>query len=423
MGKNNAISYTQEDTENKRQEESLEKRWKTRLANADKMYNAIKKVDDHMVEQLPTFMIKRYLNGEFGDISDTSTPEGRESKKAAQLRLAHFMINGVQTALRRFSNGAAIAAGRTPLYANEMSDYEQYQLKNFTEGMENRWNKYKQDTQAAIDLAKEGGMSEEKITDSIAAISSNNRLQSAFNQMNERQKVFALNVLAEIGNRMGNMNDAEFANTLMGMSAMGDSLDYKEAAAMLVYRTVKDPEKRNAILSSLGFDGNSLGAGGLLGGLGGALGGKDKEDNPETTLEDGTNVDAGKIMNDKELELIRTKAKEIGDKYYNGEIDEEKFRSEYTKLENAMKGHGVKEFWSGGIQTADDYLAQIRQNKRIELSDKLDELNGNAKNLSKDDYLKKYEDLKAQAEKWGASAKELKSMESDKNKYVKKTKK
>ena len=102
-------------------------------------------------------------------------------------------------------------------------------------------------------------MSEEALTDSIATISSNNRLQSAFNQMNERQKVFALQVLGEIGDKMGNMNDAEFANTLMGMSAMGDSLDYKEAAGMLIYRFIKDPEKRNAALSELGFkvDGNS----------------------------------------------------------------------------------------------------------------------------------------------------------------------
>lgn len=414
MNKNNAIANTQEDTENKRQEETLEKRWNARLANADKMSNAMKRIDDHMLEQLPTFMIKRYADGEFGD------PKSSDAK----LRLAHFMINGVQSKLKNASNAAAIAAGRSPMFADTTSDYEKYQQTNFSQGLENRWNKYKQDTQAAIDLAKQGGMSEESITDSIATISSNNRLQSTFNQMNERQKVFALQVLGEIGNKMGNMNDTEFANTLMGMSAMGDSLDYKEAAAMLVYRTVKDPEKRNAILSSLGFDGSSLGGSGILGGLGNALtgGGKDKEDNPETTLEDGTNVDSGKVMSNADYEKITKAAEELGNKYYNGEIDEEKFRSEYAKLEAEMKKHGVYNKFKN-IMSQDDYLAQIRKNKRIELSGKLDELNGNAKNLSKDDYLKKYEDLKAQSEKWGASAKELKSMESDKNKYVKKTKK
>lgn len=162
MKDNNAISYAQEDAENARQEESLEKRWNTRLANADKMSNSMKRIDDHMIDQLPTFMFRRYQNGEFGDPKSTD----------AKLRLAHFMLNGVQTALRRFSNGAALAAGKSPMYANEMSDYEQYQMKNLTEGMENRWNKYKQETQSAIDIAKQGGMSEESLTDSIATISS-----------------------------------------------------------------------------------------------------------------------------------------------------------------------------------------------------------------------------------------------------------
>ena len=233
---NNAIQNTQEDKEYDRQGEALEKRWDARLANIDKMTQSMRNIDDHMVDQLPTFMFKRYKNGEFGDPNSSD----------AKLRLAHFMINGVGTALQ---NASAVIKGG----AQQESDIEKYNRTNLEEGLANRWNKYKQETQSAIDLAKQGGMSEEAITDSIATISSNNRLQSAFNMMNERQKVFALQVLGEIGNKMGNMNDAEFANTLIGMSAMGDSLDVKEAAAMLVYRTVKDPEKRNSILSELGF--------------------------------------------------------------------------------------------------------------------------------------------------------------------------
>ena len=240
---NNAIQNTQEDKEYDRQGEELEKRWNARLANADKMSRAMKNIDDHMVEQLPTFMFKRYQNGEFGD------PKSSDAK----LRLAHFMINGVGTALSNMSHVIRKDG------VQEQSDAEKYQQTNLEQGLQNRWNKYKQETQSAIDLAKEGGMSEEKITDSIATISSNNRLQSAFNQMNERQKVFALQVLGEIGGKMGNMNDAEFANTLIGMSAMGQDLDYKEAAGMLIYRFIKDPEKRDATLKELGFNPSNIG--------------------------------------------------------------------------------------------------------------------------------------------------------------------
>ena len=248
MNSQNAIANAQEDKEYDRQDKERDKRWAARMKNIDKMTASMKNIDDHFIDQLPTFMFKRFSNGEFGD------PKSSDAK----LRLAYFMLNGVQSKLKQASNLAMANAGKSPQFADTTSDYEKYQATNLEEGMSNRWNKYKQETQSAIDLAKQGGMSEEALTDSIATISSNNRLQSTFNQMNERQKVFALQVLGEIGDKLGNMNDTEFANTLFGMSAMGDSLDYKEAAGMLIYRFVKDPEKRNSLLSELGFtSGNS----------------------------------------------------------------------------------------------------------------------------------------------------------------------
>jgi len=253
LDKNNTIANTQEDKEYERQKDELFKRWDLRNANIDKMSNSIRNIDDHMVDQLPTFLFRRYQNGEFGDISDTSTPEGKESKKNAQLRLAHFMLNGVQSKLKNASNAFMVTAGRSPLFSDTMSDYEKYQQSNFAKGMENRWKKYEAETQGAIDIAKQGGMSEEAVTDSIATISSNNRLQSAFNMMNERQKVFALQVVSELGGTLGNMNDEQFANTLMAMAYSGDSLDAKEAAGMLIYRFMKDPEKRDKALEELGF--------------------------------------------------------------------------------------------------------------------------------------------------------------------------
>ena len=61
------------------------------------------------------------------------------------------------------------------------------------------------------------------------------------------------------------MNDTEFVNTIMGMAAMGDSLDYKEAAGMLLYRFIKDPEKRKEALESLGFTSGSNSSSGSTG--------------------------------------------------------------------------------------------------------------------------------------------------------------
>jgi hypothetical protein len=403
MDVNSEIANTAEDEEYDRQAESLEKRWGARLANIDKMSDSMSKIDDHLIDQLPTFMFKRYQQGEFGD------PKSSDAK----LRLAYFAMNNVVSKLKQFANASAAARGQGTLFQNTESAYDQYQANNLQKGMENRWKKYEAETQSAIDLAKQGGMSEEAITDSIATISANNRLQSKFNMMNERQKVFALKVLGEIGDKLGNMNDAQFANTLMGMSAMGESLDPKEAAGMLVYRTVKDPKKRDEILSSLG-----LLTGGMGGGLGGLLGGKGEDEKEETgtTLEDGTKVDPGKNMSKDELAQLRTEAEKLGNKFYNGEMTEEEFRKEYAKLEGVMKQHGIRNAISGGIMSQDDYLKQIRRNKRVDLSSQIDALNAKAKNgeIKPSEYDEKFKALKAQAAEWGASEKDLQSIEKGK---------
>ena len=321
--KNNAISFNAEDEEYKRQEEELGKRWNARQKNIDKMAESMRSINDRMVEQIPTFATKRFIDGEFGDPKSTD----------AKLRLAHFLVNGVASKLRQASNIAMRTAGKAPMFEDTTSDYEKYQQSNFAKGMENRWKKYEAETQNAIDLAKQGGMSEETLTDSIATISSNNRLQSAFNQMNERQKVFALNVLGEIGGKLGNMNDEEFVNTLFGMSAMGQDLDYKEAAGMIVYRFVKDPEKRKELLSGLGFvNGN---------GIGGLLSGGNKEENT-VSLSDGTEVkNAGTIMTSGEKKEIKDKAASLIADYKSGKISKDQFEKTYNELYGIMKEHKI----------------------------------------------------------------------------------
>jgi hypothetical protein len=70
-------------------------------------------------------MFKRYQNGEFGD------PKGSDAK----LRLAHFMINGVGTALSNISHTIRKDG------IQEQSDAEKYQQTNLEEGLKNRWNK------------------------------------------------------------------------------------------------------------------------------------------------------------------------------------------------------------------------------------------------------------------------------------------
>ena len=406
LNKNNALANTQEDNEYERQSEELEKRWGARLANIDKMSDSMRRIDDKLIDQLPTFMWKRYQQGEFGD------PKSSDAK----LRLAYFAINNVVSKFKQIANADAISRGKGAIFGDTESAYDKYQKTNLEQGLENRWNKYKQETQSAIDLAKQGGMSEEAITDSIATISSNNRLQSVFNQMNERQKVFALQVLGEIGDKMGNMNDSQFANTLMGMSAMGDSLDPKEAAGMLIYRTIKDPKKRDEILNKMGLLTGGMG-GGLGGGLGGLIGGnkEEPEPNPDATLEDGTNVDAGKVMTNEDYDRIVKAGEELGNKYYNGEIDEEKFRSEYGKLEAEMKKHGIYNKFKN-ILSADAYIKQIHSNKLIDLDKQLDAFNTQAQSgdLSTSDYNEKFEELKKEAIKYGATGNLLKALDKKK---------
>jgi hypothetical protein len=326
--KNNAISFNAEDEEYKRQEEELGKRWSARQKNIDKMAESMRSINDRMVEQIPTFATKRFIDGEFGDPKSTD----------AKLRLAHFLVNGVASKLRQASNIAMRTAGKAPMFDDTTSDYEKYQQSNFAKGMENRWKKYEAETQNAIDLAKQGGMSEETLTDSIATISSNNRLQSAFNQMNERQKVFALKVLGEIGGKLGNMNDEEFVNTLFGMSAMGQDLDYKEAAGMIVYRFVKDPEKRKELLSGLGFV-NGNGIGGLLGG--------GNNGNEKVSLSDGTEVtDPKKVMSSSEKAELEEKAASLIADYKSGKITKEQFEKTYGDLYNIMKQHKIAKIGS-----------------------------------------------------------------------------
>ena len=89
-----------------------------------------------------------------------------------------------------------------------------------------------------------------------------------------------------------------------------------------------------------------------------------------------------------------------------------------------MSEHGWFSFFRNkGIKSADDLIKVNNKNNLIKLSDEFDVLNNNAKNYTKDEYLKKYDELKTRAVRWGISEKDLKSVEKEKSKALKKVKK
>ena len=408
-------------------EATEEKELEKIIKNSDKNYNALYdtmdkqgkafgKIDDKMVAQFPTFMFKRFKDGEFGD------PKSSDAK----LRLAYFMINGVQSKLKNASNAAAIAAGRSPMFSDTTSDYEKYQQTNFAQGLENRWNKYKQETQSAIDLAKKEGMNEQDARLAVETLTRNNTMNTKWNMMNEKQKLYAMEITKKMGDYIGNMNMDEIANFIAG-SALNEgqnNITKDEVIAIGIAKlAAKSPEIvsnlpngniKDMVMGMLGGEGVDVTAG--LGG--GLLGGNGKEKEPGATLEDGTDIDTGKYMTDDDYNKIVKAAENLGNQYYKGEIDEDKFRSEYAKLEAEMKKHNIYNKFKN-ILSQDDYLKQIHRNKLIELSSSIEELNQNAKNMSKEDYLEQYENLKANAKKWGADEKQIKAIEKDKEKILK----
>ena len=325
-----------EDTEYERQDEEEQKRRNSTLDRMKFSGEGFKVIDDHAIENLPTFMFRRYQNGEFGDLS---TPEG---KKDAKLRMAYFMINGVGTALQNAS--AAIKGGQM-----QDSDYETYKKTNLAQGLENRWNKYKQETDAAAEILRKQNMDEQEIQGSIAKVSANARLQSAFNMMNENQKVYTLQVLSKIGNEIGNMNNKDFVNTLIGFATSGDNLDWQEAAELLVARFGPDALKGlKNIKDETELDEGEVKTAGVGGGI------------SEIKLSDGTVLKSGAAMNKQESQAMKEKADQLLRDYDEGKITKEQFKKDYETLVKYSDSHGIRKFISGGILPYDKLLSNSR---------------------------------------------------------------
>lgn len=384
----NAIADTQEDAENSRQKELEEQRWNATYERMQKQGEAFRNIDDHAIEALPTFMFRRYQNGEFGD---TSTPEG---KKDAKLRMAYFMINGVGTALQNAS--AAIKGGQM-----KESDYEKFKNTNMAQGLENRWNKNKQETQAAIDLAKQEGTDEQDLQSSIAKISSNNRLNTAFNMMNESQKVYTLQVLSKIGNEIGNMNNKDFVNTLIGFATSGDNLSWQEAAELLLARFGKDAM---GIIGKANEDGVSEDGKPVKAGIGGNIGNNLKG----YQSINGETIDFSFLADDEQKAKLRSLMDDLSNRYYNGEIDEETFKKYYDPLYGESKKHT-----GTGSYSSDAMIKRNRDSHQAELNEALNELNEKANNgvISPSDYAEQFDNIKANLKKWGLSESSLNNVE------------
>jgi hypothetical protein len=276
--------------------------------------------------------------------------------------------------------------------------------------MENSWNKYKQETDAAAEILREQNMDEQKIQSSIAKVSANARLQSAFNMMNENQKVYTLQVLSKIGNEIGNMNNKDFINTLIGFATSGDNLTWQEAAELLVARFGPDALKglKNIKDEEPIEDGKDSTAG--VSNITGRVKG-------DITLSDGTVVkNPGTGMSDDEFDTIAKAADRLRADYQNGKIDQETFNSDYQKLESLMKGHPLFKFFKGNLKTSGKSMKEVRKEQIGNLNVDFDDLQKNYKKMKPEEYSKKFDDLMSEFETWGVTGKDLDKLKKKKKK-------
>lgn len=250
-------------------------------------------------------------------------------------------MNNVVSKLKQFANASAAARGQGTLFQNTESAYDQYQKTNLEQGLENRWNKYKAETDSAIRMVQDRNVSEEDALNIINKISMNNRLQNAFNMADTNKKAYMIEVLSKVGDKVSNWNDQKFINALVGAEMTGE--DVGNAAALIGARAGEKildnfnlfDENGNLDLSALktamnipgftdkfktqfGFDPDNL-----LKDGDNSSGGESSEGKESATgvkLSDGTIIDVGKMMSLNDFSGINKAATKLSDRYYRGEI-------------------------------------------------------------------------------------------------------
>ena len=246
LDKNDEIAETVEEKQLKRLLEHSDANWKQMTDTSAKVRNAYNDIDDKYIEQLPTFMFRRYQNGEFGD------PKSGDAK----LRLAHFMINGVGTAL---ANASHIIRKDG---VQEQSDYEKVQGTNLEQGLANRWKKNNAETEEVIKIANKEADNEQDARIYVEQLTRDNMLKSGWNAMDQNQKLYAINVSREIGKMIGDMNVEELSNFITAQALNGNLSEQQAVVVGLASLVSKTPELlqkmpeggvKSAVMSLLGI--------------------------------------------------------------------------------------------------------------------------------------------------------------------------
>lgn len=228
LEQSNAIADEAQNAEQEKLDGVMEKDYEQLEKNMLKQADAFGNIDDHYVSNLPTFMLKDFLDDKFGDHKTAD----------AKMRFAYFLVNGVQSKLKNVSNAAAIAAGKSPMFADTQSDYDKIRSTNLYQGLENRWNKNKESTQSAINLAKKQGMDEQDLQSSLNKISMNARMNNAFNKMDEKQKLYTIKIMNDIGDYVKDMNVDQLTNLMIGGSLSGNDVSYEDMLAITVSKSL-----------------------------------------------------------------------------------------------------------------------------------------------------------------------------------------
>ena len=382
-----------------------ERNWKDLYDSSVKRADAYKSIDDHYLESLPTFIFRRFQNGEFGD---TSTKEG---KKDAKLRMAYFMINGLGTALNNVSN---VIKGRQL----EQSDYEKYKESQMAQGLENRWAKNKADTEGAIKAVEKEYGNEQDARLAAEQFTRDRKANTKWNMMDQNQKVYALQVTKDIGDMLGGMDTSELANFIAGSALTGDMSKDELIAVGVAKLAANSPN----ILANLP-EGNIKDM--VMGMIGGDIAdvtagiGSAGSNNGGAELSDGSKVDPGITMDDKEYSELAAKADKLSQDYFDGKITEEQFRTDYDKLVGIMKKHPVYKLKSGKtIKDTNTIIKENRTNKLNSLDSLYQKLNSDLADgvISKSDYDEQYDNLIANAKQWGATSKMIKALEKNRKK-------
>ena len=223
--------------------------WQEAKSTIENLTDTYSNIGKKYINELPTFMYQRYKNGEFGDLNDP------ESKKNAQLRLAHFMINGIGTAL---SNASNVIKGKEL----EQSDYEKYQNSNLEQGLANRWKVNNAETEEVIKIANKEADNEQDARIYVEQLTRDNTMKAAWNALDQNQKLWSVNVAREIGKMVGDMDISELANFITGSAISGDISKEEVIAVGVASLVAKSPELleqlpeggiKNAVKSLLGF--------------------------------------------------------------------------------------------------------------------------------------------------------------------------